>query len=86
MKLTLNKPIKRGDDELFEIEIREPNTGDVMECGYPLTIGDGVAIPNADVVGKLISRLASIPPSTVKQMSVPDFQACMGVVLGFFGS
>ena len=70
MKLTLNKPIKRGDDEIFEIELREPNTGDIMECGYPLTIGDGVATPNADVVGRLISRLANIPPSTVKQMAV----------------
>lgn len=85
MKITLTKPIKHGDDELIELELREPSAGDVMECGYPLTIGDGEATPNAEVIGRLIGRLTSIPPSCVKQMSVHDFQACLGVVLGFFG-
>ena len=85
MKIKLIKPITAHDQEITEIELREPTTGDVMECGYPLTIGDGVATPNADVIGKIIARLSGIPPSSVKQLSVPDFQVCVGVVLGFFG-
>ena len=85
MKIQLSKPIKRGDEEIAEIDLREPTAGDVMECGYPLTIGDGEATPNADVVGALIAKLAGIPPSTVRQMALLDFQKCMGVVLSFFG-
>lgn len=85
MKLTLTQPIKHGEEEIQTLDLREPTAGDVMECGYPLTIGDGEATPNAAVIGKLIARLAGIPPSCVKQLSVHDFQACLGVVLGFFG-
>lgn len=85
MKVALSKPVKQGDEEIRELTLREPTAGDVMECGYPLTIGDGEATPNAAVVGKLIARLAGVPPSVVKQLAVHDFQACLGVVLGFFG-
>lgn len=85
MKITLTRIVKQGDEEIRELDLREPTAGDVMECGYPLTIGDGEATPNAAVVGKLIARLAGVPPSVVKQLAVHDFQACLGVVLGFFG-
>lgn len=85
MKITLTKPIKLGEEEIRELDLREPTAGDVMECGYPLTIGEDEATPNAAVIGKLISRLAGVPPSFVKQLSMHDFQACLGVVLGFFG-
>lgn len=85
MKIPLTQPIKHGDDEIRELDLRDPTAGDVMECGYPLTIGDGEATPNAEAVGKLIARLAKVPPSVVKQLAVRDFQACLGVVLGFFG-
>jgi hypothetical protein len=85
VKLTLTRPVKQGDEEIVCLDLREPTAGDVMECGYPLTIGDGEATPNADAVGRLISRLAGVPPSVVKQLAVHDFQACLGVVLGFFG-
>lgn len=86
MKIALTKPITVHGDEVTELELREPSAGDVMECGYPLTIGDGEATPNAETVGKLIARLAGIPPSSVKQMSLPDFNTAMGAVLGFFGA
>ena len=85
MKIILTKAIKRGDEEILEIELREPTAGDVMECGYPLAIGEGEATPNAEAIGKLIARLAGLPPSSIKQMSMADFNEAMGVVLGFFG-
>lgn len=85
MKIPLSKPIQAHGQEVHEIDLREPDGGDVMECGYPLTIGDGEARPNADIVGKLIVRLGGIPLSSVKQLSARDFQACLGGVLSFFG-
>jgi hypothetical protein len=83
--ITLSQPVQHGDEEIYVLELRAPTAGDVMECGYPLTIGDGEATPNAAVIGKLIARLAGVPPSVVKQLPVVDFQICLGVVLGFFG-
>lgn len=85
MKITLTTPIMHGEEEITVLDLREPNTGDVMACGYPLVIGDGEATPRADVIGALIARLASIPPSSVKQISLLDLNVLMGVVLGFFG-
>lgn len=38
---------------------------------------------NPDIVAKYISTLASIPPSAVDKMSIPDFTAAVGVVTGF---
>ncbi len=86
MKIELTKPITAHGGEVHELELREPTAEDVMVCGYPLTIGDGEATPVADTIGKLIARLGGIPPSSVKQMSVLDFNACMGAILGFFGN
>lgn len=85
MKIKLTKPILRGDEEITELDLREPDAGDVMACGYPLSIGDGVATPDAVAVGKLIARLSALPPSSIKQLNLVDFNEAMGVVLGFFG-
>lgn len=85
MKIQLGKPIQRGEEEITELELREPTAGDVMECGYPLTIGDGGATPNAEAIGKLLARLSGIPPSSIRQMRMDDFNESMGVVLSFFG-
>lgn len=84
--IPLSKPITAHGAEISELTLREPTAGDVMECGYPLGIDDGLAIPQAAPVGRLIARLAGIPPSSVKQLSMPDYNRAMGVVLDFFGS
>lgn len=85
MKITLTKPLAHGDTEITELELREPVTGDVAACGYPLTLGDGVATPNAEAIAALIARVSAQPPSVIKQMALSDFNACMGWLLGFFG-
>ncbi|MBK3797871.1 phage tail assembly protein [Azospirillum brasilense] len=83
--VTLKKPIQAHGDEATTLTFREPNGDDVMACGYPLQMhGDGSVVPIAGVVGKYISRLANIPASSVKSLSVTDFQSCMAVVLPFF--
>lgn len=85
MRIELTKPITAHGAEVTALELREPSAGDIMECGYPLAIGDGEAKPQADIVGKLIAKLAGIPPSSVKAMSLADFNTAMGVILSFFG-
>ena len=51
----------------------------------PSTDGESVAVEvRADIVGQYIARLAAIPLSSVDQLAIRDFNACMGVVMGFF--
>ncbi len=83
--IQLTKPITAHGKEVSELSLREPTAGDVMECGYPLGMEGELAIPQAAPIGRLIGRLAGIPPSSVKQLSMPDYTAAMGSVLGFFG-
>lgn len=84
--ISLGNPITAHGAEVSELTLREPTAGDVMECGYPLGMQDELAIPQAAPIGRLIARLAGIPPSSVKQLAVPDYNRAMGVVLGFFGA
>lgn len=84
--LQLAKPITAHGADVSALTLREPNAGDVMECGYPLGMEGELAIPQAGPIGRLIGRLAGIPPSSVKQLSMPDYNAAMGAVLGFFGA
>jgi hypothetical protein len=90
MKVQFKKPILAHGEEVSEIELREPTGKDVMELGFPYLViisdGDDQAIEvRAKVVGKYVSRLAGIPPSSLEKVSPEDFSMLMGVVLGFFG-
>lgn len=92
IRVTLNKPIKAHDAELEALEFREPTPEDVMQLGTPQLLvpgadGESVGIEiRAKVIGQYIVRLAKIPPSSMKEMSLSDFMRCQGVVMGFFNS
>jgi len=83
--IPLTKPVTAHGAEIDQLTLREPNGGDVEHCGYPLAINGASVIPQAAAVSKLIARLSGIPPSSVKQLSMPDYNAAMGAVLSFFG-
>ena len=36
--MKLSKPIKKGDEEIFDITLREPTGQDLIEIGYPYVI------------------------------------------------
>lgn len=86
----LSKPITAHAEEMLELNFREPTTEDVMQIGVPQLLipsadGESVGVEvRTKVVGQYISRLAAIPLSSVKQMSLKDFNACTAVVMGFF--
>lgn len=90
MKIALTKPITAHGEEITELELREPTGEDVMSLGYPylIIIGDGdtQAIElRPKVVGRYVSKLAGIPPSSLNTVSPADFNVLTGVVMGFFG-
>lgn len=81
----LTKPITAHGAEVSELTLKEPTTDDIIACGYPLMIADGAVLPQAGPVAKYIARLGGVPPSSVKQLSPADFNACMTAIVGFFG-
>lgn len=87
-EVALKRPIKAHGDEVTTLVFREPAGDDIIACGYPLQMsgdGQGTFTPLAGVIAKYIARLGNIPPSSVKSMSAPDFNACMMAILPFFG-
>lgn len=92
MKVALSKPITAHGEETSELTFREPTTEDVMQIGMPQLLipsadGESVGVEvRTKVVGQYISRLAAVPLSSVKSMSIKDFNACTGVVMGFFNA
>ncbi|WP_425404625.1 phage tail assembly protein [Hwanghaeella sp.] len=83
--VALKKAIQAHAEEVNSLTFREPNGEDIQACGYPFRLSEGQVYPEAGSISKYISRLAKIPHSSVKQLGAEDFNACMAVILGFFG-
>ena len=84
--ITLRKPIQAHGEEVASLTLREPTCDDIIVCGYPFQLGEGTATPIAGPIAKYIERLGGIPAGSVRKMSPADFNACMQVILGFFGN
>lgn len=86
----LSKPIKAHGDEVSELTFREPAVKDRNELGIPFLFvqsndgGTGTEVRQF-VISRYISRLASIPMTSVEALSMSDFDLCMATILGFFG-
>ena len=87
----LSRPIQAHGEEVSEITLREPTADDVMQIGSPQLLvpsadGESAGVEiRAKVIGQYITRLASIPPSSVKALPIVDFMQCQQVIMGFFG-
>lgn len=86
----LNKPVTAYDEQITELTLREPTTEDIIEMGLPtlivITDDDKPAVEiRQKVIAKYISKLGSVPLSTVKSLAPSDYSNCSGVVMGFFG-
>lgn len=88
--LKLSKPIMAHDEELTELKLREPTVEEVMDIGYPFIVlmqdGQDTAIDlRPKVVVRYISKLAGIPMSSAKSMSLSDLTEAQNEIMGFFG-
>jgi hypothetical protein len=83
MKVTLLKPLKREDDEVKCLTLREPNGGDLR--GLKLT---DVLQMDVTAMTKLLSRVTSpaLAPDEVGQLSPADLLSLSGAVVSFFVS
>lgn len=88
----LSKPVTAHGESLSELTLREPTTKDIIELGLPTLIipGDdgqstGVEL-RQKVIARYVSRLASIPMSSVEALTIKDFSLATAAVMSFFGS
>jgi hypothetical protein len=87
--LTLRKPVVQGSQRYELLTFRDPNGGDLCAAGYPFKLtrdasGDTIRLFDAPAITQLISRLAGVPLSVARAMSVPDWNDGMAIVAGFF--
>lgn len=83
--VALKKPITAHGEEVSSLNFRMLTAADYVKHGFPLNVvDDGAKQINVPAVAGLISAAASVPPSSVMQMSGADFTECMGVILSFF--
>lgn len=90
-KIKLSKAIEAHGRQITEIEIKEPNAGDIIALGTVIENGfakDGSMVirSNMSVVGAYLERLCNIPPSSVRSMAAGDFMACSEVLTDFFAN
>jgi hypothetical protein len=90
--IQLSRPVTAHGEEIASLTLREPTPEDVMAVGMPSLLipsadGESIGIEiRAKLIGQYIVRLAGVPLSTVKALSLADFTACQGVIMSFFGS
>jgi hypothetical protein len=88
--ITLNKPITAHGKDVSELTLREPNTEDLMEIGYPYLVimregaDTGIEL-RPKVIVNYIAKLSGIPPSSAKKLSLGDLNTLQQEVMGFFG-
>lgn len=89
--IELSKPVVAHGEEINSLTLRDPTPEDVMAIGLPSLLipsadGESVGVEiRAKVIGQYIVRLAGVPLSTVKALSLADFTRCQGAVMDFFG-
>ncbi len=89
--IVLSKPITAHGEEVDQITLRQPTTADLIDLGQPMRLLPGNGLDEAaievrmNVVANYVARLAAIPLSSVKALSLSDFGKATQAVLGFFG-
>ena len=95
-EIKLKKPGASEGGEISALTLREPVAEDIIACGYPfrMYIGSATEADSANqqemkidtvALSKLASRLANVPLSTIKRLSIADFQKVVDVMVDFFG-
>ncbi|WP_407438669.1 phage tail assembly protein [Lelliottia sp.] len=84
-ELELKHPVTAHGETVSVLEFNEPTGKDVRELGYPYQMNQDESIKlQAHIIAKYIVKLASVPLSTVDQMSPGDLNAAGWLVAGFF--
>ena len=83
----LKDKITVAGKEVGVVELREPNTRDVRELGYPFNISAaGDMDMNLKVIGKYIVRCSNLSDGDLDKMSIGEFNEIAMELFTFLGS
>lgn len=86
--MPLSKPIAAYGEQITELKFTAPTGGDLLMIGNPVIFDMSVDPPTLrhdfQIVPKMISRLAKIPPSSVAAMQPQDIIAAAWLITSFF--
>lgn len=88
VRIVLRKPITAHGAEVTELIVRKPAPEVARQIGslpYRIT-QDQLPDINVPAAAQFISKCAGIPPSSVDQLDIFDFNAACWAVAGFFFS
>lgn len=84
--IKLSSPITAHGETLSEISLRVPTPADARKVkSLPYVMGADESVNlNVDVCAKYVELLAQIPPSSIEQLAMSDFNTLCWEVAGFF--
>ena len=88
--IPLRKKVIAHGEEVQELKFREPTAGDIEVCGTPVMIdfltGEQPKMTfETKAMFAMMSRLAAVPPSTIKSMRTKDWEyAALALAHRFF--
>jgi Phage tail assembly chaperone proteins, E, or 41 or 14 len=87
--IKLRKVIIANGDEVMELSFREPTAADIERTGNPVNVdmfatGDPKLTFEAKAMTQMMSLLAAVPPSTIRQMHPRDWNTAAWSLANFF--
>ncbi|MGR0136646.1 phage tail assembly protein [Pseudomonas sp. RSP] len=84
--IKLDQPIEAHGEQLSELTVRRPTVQEVRAIkALPYKVGkDDEVTLDTEVAAKYIAVCAGIPPSSVNQLDLADFNTLCWEVTGFF--
>lgn len=87
--INLRKPVMANGEEVSELTFREPTAGDIEMVGNPVNLDflsgeTPKATFDTKAMTQMMSRLAAVPPSTIRQMHPRDWNTAAWSLASFF--
>jgi hypothetical protein len=86
--LDLRKPVIANGDETSRLTFREPTGNDIEQVGNPVNMDFTHDPPKVSfdsrMMTNMMARLATVPPSTIRQMHTRDWNTAAWNLAGFF--
>lgn len=83
-KIQLSRPLLYGNDTLTEVTLREPTGKDLVDCGYPLKLGEHATEVDAANMSRLIGVCGKLGAVHMQTLPACDWQALCLAMMGFF--
>jgi hypothetical protein len=86
--IKLRKPVIANGDEVMELTFREPTAADIDRIGNPVNIDPFSDPPKytfqSQMMTMMMATLATVPPSTIRQMHPKDWNNGAWMLINFF--